>query len=148
VESTGIDSSCKEVESSWHSIRNSIPLDSTGILTFSLPNLLKYSTGFHWIQVESAGIQLELVGDMKDLGEGDVGGVEPRGGRSSGAGGLNSFPLPLTFDDMLGDDHAHLRWSHTSRTTRIKKIWSMTDSTCCLDLGGSVWGAGASDGDE
>ena len=81
-------------------------------------------------------------------GEGDVGGVEPRGGRSSGAGGLNSFPLPLTFDDMLGNDHAHLRWSHTSRTTRIKKIWSMTDSTCCLDLGGSVWGAGASNGDE
>ena len=67
VESTGIDSSYKEVESSWHSIRNSIPLDSTGILTFSLPNLLKYSTGFHWIQVESTGIQLELVGDMKDL---------------------------------------------------------------------------------
>jgi len=67
VESTGIDSSCKEVESSWHSIRNSIPLDSTGILTFCLPNLLKYSTGFHWIQVESTGIQLELVGDMKDL---------------------------------------------------------------------------------
>jgi len=29
-------------------------------------------------------------------GEGNVGGVEPRGGRSSGAGGLNSFPLPLT----------------------------------------------------
>jgi len=42
VESTGIDSFCKEVEFSWHSIRNSIPLDSTGI-------------------------QLELVGDMKDL---------------------------------------------------------------------------------
>jgi len=62
VESTGIDSSCKEVESSWHSIRNSIPLDSTGILTFSPPNLLKYSTGFHWIQVESTGIQLELSG--------------------------------------------------------------------------------------
>jgi len=67
VESTGIDSSCKEVESSWHSIRNSIPLDSSGILTFSLPNLLKYSSGFKWIQVESTGIQLELVGDMKDL---------------------------------------------------------------------------------
>jgi len=67
VESTGIDSSCKEVESSWHSIRNSIPLDSSGILTFSLPNLLKYSSGFQWIQVESTGIQLELVGDMKDL---------------------------------------------------------------------------------
>jgi len=85
-------------------------------------------------------------------GEGDVGGVEPRGDRSSGGGGSDSFALPLTFDDMLSDDHAHLRWSHTSRKTRIKKIWSMTDSMCCLDLGGSMWcsgwGAGASDGDE
>ena len=73
MESTGIDSSCKEVESSWHSIRNSIPLDSSRILTFSLPNLLKYSTGFYWIQVKSTGIQLELVEDMKDLkNHGDV----------------------------------------------------------------------------
>jgi len=55
------------VESSCHSIRNSIPLDSSRILTFSLPNLLKYFTRFYWIQVESTGIQLELVGDMKDL---------------------------------------------------------------------------------
>jgi len=67
VESTGIDSSCKEVESSWHSIRNSIPLDSSGILVFSLPNLLKYSTGFYWILLESTGIQLELMGDIEDL---------------------------------------------------------------------------------
>jgi len=67
VESTGIDSSCKEVGSSWHPIRNSIPLESSRILTFSLPNLLKYSSGFQWIPLESTGIQLELVGDMKDL---------------------------------------------------------------------------------
>jgi len=48
IDSTGIDSFCKEVESSCHSIRNSIPLDSSGILTFSLPNLLKYSSGIQW----------------------------------------------------------------------------------------------------
>jgi len=59
---TGIDSSCKEVESSWHSIRNSISLDSTGILTFSLPNLLKYSTGFHWIPLDSGGIHWNPAG--------------------------------------------------------------------------------------
>jgi len=49
------------VESSCHSIRNSIPLDSSGILTFSLSNLLKYSTGSKWNPLESR------VGDMKDL---------------------------------------------------------------------------------
>jgi len=57
VESTGINSSYKEVESSCHSIRNFILLDSTGILTFSLPNLLKYSSGFQgfkWNPLESS----------------------------------------------------------------------------------------------
>ena len=43
------------MESSWHSIRNSILLESSGILTFSLPNLLKYSSGFYWNPAETGG---------------------------------------------------------------------------------------------
>jgi hypothetical protein len=33
------------------------------------------------------------------------------------------------------EDQAALRWSHTIRNTRIKKIWSMTDSRWCFDRG-------------
>lgn len=43
----------------------------------------------------------------------------------------------LTLSTM--DDHATLRWSHTIINTRMKNIWSMTDSRWCLDrLGGDV----------
>lgn len=62
-----------------------------------------------------------------------------------------AFPLSLGGEDNLStamalrqvrrltwsttEDHATLRWSQTMRNTRIKKIWSMTDSRWCLDRG-------------